>query len=310
MEFSHKPIMLDEVINGLDIKPNGIYVDGTLGGGGHAEAILNADKSIRLIGIDKDADAVEHCKNRLANYGDRVTIVHDDYINIKNILNTLGLNKIDGALLDLGVSSFQLDNFERGFSYRADDFLLDMRMDRRQSLTAHDVVNSYSEKELIRILKVYGEEKFATRIAKNIINSRTEKEIATCGQLAEIVIKSIPAAARRTGGNPSKRTFQAIRIEVNRELLSIEAIGDYIDMLKSEGRMCVITFHSLEDRAVKVKFNEYAAGCLCPPKTPICICGNKPKIKKITTKPLIASETELKENSRSASAKLRICEKI
>jgi 16S rRNA (cytosine1402-N4)-methyltransferase len=310
MDFEHKPVMPFEVIDGLNIKENGIYVDGTLGGGGHGELILKAAEGTRLIGIDKDIDAVNHCKNKFSEYGGRVTIVQDDFYNIKNILRELNVNKVDGALLDLGVSSFQLDNYERGFSYRAENFPLDMRMDRRQSLTAKDVVNGYSEKELIKILRDYGEEKFAASIARNIIRARAEKEISTCGELSEIIYKSIPAAARRTGGNPSKRTFQAIRIEVNGELKSLEAIENFIGALNKGGRLCVITFHSLEDRIVKLKFNELATGCVCPPKTPVCVCGHKAEIKKISNKPICASEKEKAENPRSASAKLRICEKL
>lgn len=310
MEFSHKPIMLNEVICGLDIKENGIYVDGTLGGGGHSEAILKADKSVKLIAIDKDIDAINHCKNRLKDYIDRITFVHDDFKNIKNILEELDIKEIDGALLDLGVSSFQLDNFERGFSYRADDFPLDMRMDRRQELNAYEVVNYYDEKQLFKILWEYGEEKFANRIVRNILSFRANEKIKTCGQLSQIVIKSIPAAARRTGGNPSKRTFQAIRIEVNKELENLNSIDDYINKLSSGGRLCVITFHSLEDRVVKVRINEFATGCICPPKAPICICNHLPKVLKISRKPIIATDIEMEENSRSVSAKLRICEKI
>lgn len=299
--------MLKQVIEGLDIKSGGLYVDGTVGGGGHSEEILKADDTVRLIAIDKDTEAITHSKKRLQRFGERVTFIHDDFRNIKNILNGV---TIDGALLDLGVSSYQLDNFERGFSYRADDFPLDMRMDRSRSFSAYDVVNGYGEQELADVIRKYGEEKFAWRIAQNIVRKRQTSPIKTCGELSEIVYQSIPAAARRTGGNPSKRTFQAIRIEVNGELDSLKSLYDYVDALKSGGRLCVITFHSLEDRIVKNIFTELSQGCVCPPKTPICICGNKPKIEKITKKPIEAGQAETEENPRAASAKLRICQKI
>lgn len=310
MEFNHSPIMLNEVLNGLNIKENGIYVDGTLGGGGHSEAILKLGKNIKLIAVDKDIEAINHCKQRLKEYQDRVIFVHNDFKNILNILKELNIDKIDGALLDLGVSSYQLDNFERGFSYRAENYPLDMRMDRRQSLSAYDVVNSYSEDHISKILWEYGEEKFSRKIANNIVQFRNENKIENCGQLLQIIYKSIPAAARRKGGNPAKRTFQAIRIEVNGELDNLNSIDDYVQVLNAGGRLCVITFHSLEDRIIKNKFNDLAKGCICPPKTPICICGNKPKILKITKKPLVAREKEIEQNKRSKSAKLRICEKI
>lgn len=311
MEFAHIPVMLKEVISGLDIKKGGVYADGTLGGAGHSEEILKSDETVRLIAIDKDIDAIEFSKKRLSAYGGRVTFVRDDFKNIKSILNDLNIEKIDGALLDLGVSSFQLDNFERGFSYRADNFPLDMRMDKRQSLSAYGVVNGYDIARLTKILREYGEEKFAYNIAKNIIRQREIKSVETCGELTGIICRSIPAAARRTGGNPAKRTFQAIRIEVNGELEGLGGcIEDYTDVLKTGGRLCVITFHSLEDRTVKHKFRDLSTGCVCPPKTPVCICGHKASVKLINNKPVEASAEELKINPRSESAKLRICEKI
>lgn len=300
--------MAEEVIELLKIKSGGIYFDGTAGGGGHSKMMLQAGASV--IAVDRDEKSVKHCKAVLSEFGARVTVVNDNFVNVKNILNGLGIEKIDGALLDLGVSSYQIDDFERGFSYRADDFPLDMRMDRSQSLTAETVVNEYDEGALYRILRDYGEEKFAKSIARNIVKGRAQGRITTCGQLSEIVYRSIPAAARRTGGNPAKRTFQAIRIEVNGELDNLNAIEDIIDVLKPGGRLAVITFHSLEDRIVKNKISALAQGCVCPPRTPICVCGSVPKVKKITSKPLTASEKELKENKRSQSAKLRVCEKI
>lgn len=313
-KFSHLPVMPREVISGLNIEnsnTNKIIVDGTLGGGGHSNLILNASPNIKLIGIDKDADALRAAGERLKEFKDRIIFVHDDFKNIKNILKNIGIEKIDGALLDLGVSSYQLDNYDRGFSYRSEEHLLDMRMDQRQELSAFTVINTYSEQKLREILFKYGEEKFAPRIASNIIKARLEKEIKTCGELAEIAIKSIPAAKRRTGGNPSKRTFQAIRIEVNGELSNLDtAVKDYTDSLSVGGRLCIITFHSLEDRIVKHSMKQLATGCICPPKTPICICNNKAGIKLVTSKPIEAAEDELAENKRSTSAKLRVCEKL
>lgn len=311
MEFNHKPVLLNECIDGLNIRGGGIYVDGTLGGAGHSIEILKACNTARLIAIDKDEQAIEHSKQRLAGFSDRVTFVRDDFKNIQAILSGLNVSGIDGALLDLGVSSFQLDNFERGFSYRADDVRLDMRMDKRQTLSAYEVVNEYSHKELTGILYKFGEEKFAPRIANNIVRARETKPIETCGNLTEIIYASIPAAARRTGGNPAKRTFQALRIEVNGELDTLkDAVTAFTNSLNVSGRLCIITFHSLEDRIVKHTYRELATGCICPPRTPICICGNKPKVSLINNKPILASDSEQGENPRSASAKLRICEKL
>ena len=302
--------MADEVIKHLDIKENGIYFDGTAGGGGHSKRILSQSPTARVIAVDRDIEAVNHCKETLRQFGGRAQVLNDNFTNIKEILQSLKIDKIDGALLDLGVSSWQLDNFERGFSYRAEDFPLNMRTDRRQALTAETVVNEYDEELLYRIIRDYGEERFAKNIAANIIKSRRKRRIITCGQLSEIIYSSIPFAARRTGGNPSKRTFQAIRIEVNGELDNLNAIEDIIEALKSGGRLAVITFHSLEDRIVKTKINNLAQGCICPPKTPICICGNRPKVIKVTRKPITAQQSEIEKNKRSQSAKLRVCQKI
>lgn len=307
MEFSHKPIMVRQVIEGLDIKSGGLYVDGTAGGGGHSEEILKADGTVRLIAIDKDTEALEHCKKRLKRFEGRVTFIHGDFKDIKSFVED---ESIDGALLDLGVSSYQLDNFERGFSYRSGDFPLDMRMDRNQPFSAYDVVNGYDERRLAKVIREYGEERFAFQIARNIVKRRSLAPIRSCGELSEIIYESIPAPARRTGGNPSRRTFQAIRIEVNGELDSLKALYDFVNALKSGGRLCVITFHSLEDRIVKNVFNELARCCICPPKAPICVCGNKPKIEKITKKPITPDPQETEENPRAGSAKLRICQKI
>jgi len=299
--------MVRQVIEGLDIKEGGLYVDGTAGGGGHSEEILKADRTVRLVAIDKDIEAIEHCKKRLERFEGRVTFIHGDFKDIKNIVEN---ESVDGALLDLGVSSYQLDNFERGFSYRSGDFPLDMRMDRRQTFSAYDVVNGYDEKRLAEVIRKYGEEKFAYRIARNIAKRRDVAPIRMCGELSQIIYESIPAPARRTGGNPSKRTFQAIRIEVNGELDSLKALYDFVDALRSGGRLCVITFHSLEDRIVKNIFNELSQGCVCPPRAPICVCGNKPKIEKVTKKPITPDRQETEENPRAAGAKLRICQKI
>ncbi|MDD4003487.1 MAG: 16S rRNA (cytosine(1402)-N(4))-methyltransferase RsmH [Clostridia bacterium] len=310
MEFSHLPVMADEVIKHLDIKENGIYFDGTAGGGGHSKRILIQSPTARVIAVDRDIEAVNYCKETLKQYSGRAEVINDNFTNIKEILKSLDIDKIDGALLDLGISSWQIDNFERGFSYRAEDFALDMRMDRNQTLTAETVINEYDEEQLYRIIRDYGEERFAKNIARNIIKSRQIKRITTCGKLSEIIYSSIPSAARRKGGNPSKRTFQAVRIEVNGELDNLNAIEDIIEALKSGGRLAVITFHSLEDRIVKTKINSLAQGCICPPKTPICICGNKPKVIKITKKPITAQQEEIENNKRSQSAKLRVCQKI
>ena len=310
MQFKHIPIMLSQVIEGLAIDPDGIYVDGTLGGAGHSSEIVKrlSDKG-RLIGIDQDEDAIKAASERLAGYK-QVTIVKNNYVNIKSVLSELGIEKVNGILLDIGVSSYQFDNPERGFSYRT-DAPLDMRMDQSQEMTAEDIVNEYSEAELRKIINAYGEEKFAGRIAKGIVQAREKQRIKTTFQLNEIIKEVIPAAARRQGGNPSKKTYQAIRIELNRELSVLQdSVDTMIDLLAPKGRLAIITFHSLEDRIVKTAMKEAENPCICPPEFPVCTCGRKPKGKVITRKPFTADEKELQENPRSSSAKLRIFEKV
>ncbi|CCJ33355.1 MULTISPECIES: 16S rRNA (cytosine(1402)-N(4))-methyltransferase RsmH [Caloramator] len=309
MEFKHYSVMLNECIEGLNIKSDGIYVDGTLGGAGHSSEILKRLSNGKLIGIDQDIEALEYSKRKLSNYNN-VIFVHDNFSNIKSILNELEIDKVDGVLLDLGVSSYQLDNPERGFSYMH-NARLDMRMNKDNSITAWDVVNKYSKEELTRIIKEYGEENFASKIADLIVKRRKVKPIDTTFELVDIIKDAIPARARREGGHPAKRTFQAIRIEVNQELQILEkAIYDCIDVLKSGGRICIITFHSLEDRIVKNVFKERENPCSCSKDLPFCVCGKKPELKVITKKPVLPSEKELLENSRSKSAKLRIAEKL
>lgn len=309
-EFRHLSVLPEEVIEGLKIDPSGIYVDGTLGGGGHA--FLVAEKLSRggkLIGIDRDAEAIEAAAKRLEPFMGRVTIVKGNYENAKQILSDLGIDKVNGILLDLGVSSYQFDNKDRGFSYR-EDAPLDMRMDRSDVMTAYDVVNTYSENELYRILKDYGEEKFAKNIAARIVKNREIAPIRTTFELTETIKASIPARFRETGGHPSKKTFQAIRIEVNRELdILNNVIGDLIDLLAPGGRLCIISFHSLEDRIVKQAFKEAEDPCTCPPDFPVCVCGRKSKGNVVTRKPVTAGEEELENNQRAHSAKLRIFEK-
>ncbi len=311
MEFSHVPVLFEDVIEGLYIKPEGIYVDGTLGGGGHSSGIcerLSAEGT--LIGIDRDEDAIEAAGKRLEAYGCKKLLVHDNYANVKLILEDLGIKAVDGALLDLGVSSFQLDEPERGFSYMH-EAPLDMRMDRSDRLTAEEVVNSYREDDLARVIREYGEEHFAGRIAREIAQARRRERITTTGRLVEIIKKAIPPAARRDGPHPAKRTFQAIRIEVNDELGTLrEAVNDFIDILKPGGRLAIISFHSLEDRIVKEAFQKRLDPCTCPPGLPVCVCGKKPDIAKITRKPVTADEKELNDNPRARSAKLRIIEKL
>ena len=311
MEFRHVPVLLDECLEGLSIKPDGIYVDGTLGGGGHASAVCERlSGSGTLIGIDRDRDAIDAAGKRLENYPCRKIFVNRNYSDIKEILKDNGIDSIDGALLDLGVSSFQLDNAERGFSYM-NDAPLDMRMNRDDSLTAKDVVNGYSRADLTRIISAYGEERWASRIASFIEEARKEKPIETTGELTEIIKAAIPASARRTGPHPAKRTFQAIRIEVNEELTRLEkALEDFCDVLSPGGRLCVISFHSLEDRIVKDVMARRADPCTCPPDIPVCVCGKVADIKKITRKPVVPSVEEQEDNPRARSAKLRICEKI
>ena len=310
MEFRHKSVLLEESIEALHIRPDGIYVDGTLGGGGHSYEICRrlSDRG-RLIGIDQDAAAIAAATKRLEEFKDRVTIVRSNYCDMKKELGKLGITSVDGVILDLGVSSYQLDEAERGFTYR-EDAPLDMRMDQRQTLSAKEVVNDYSEMELYHIIRDYGEERFAKNIAKHIVSARKEKQLETTGELIHVIKSAIPAKARATGGHPAKRTFQAIRIEVNRELYVLDhSLGDMIDLLNDKGRICVITFHSLEDRIVKNKFRESENPCTCPKEFPVCICGKKPKGRVITRKPIIPSEEELEENTRSKSSKLRVFER-
>ena len=311
MEFSHKPVLLDECIEGLNIKPNGIYVDGTLGGGGHSEIICkNLTGEGTLIGIDRDRDALDAASKRLEAYECNKYFIQSNYSNIKEVLEDLGIDKIDGALLDLGVSSFQLDNPERGFSYM-NDAPLDMRMSQDDSFTASDVVNGYSESDLRRVISKYGEERWAPRIAEFIVKARKENPFETTSQLVDTIKAAIPAAARRTGPHPAKRTFQAIRIEVNDELGQLEkAVHEFIDCLNTGGRLAIITFHSLEDRIVKDIFQEHLNPCTCPKEFPVCVCGKVADIKKISKKPIEASNIELEENPRARSAKLRVIEKI
>ena len=310
MEFRHKSVLLEESIEALHIRPDGIYVDGTLGGGGHSYEICRrlSDRG-RLIGIDQDAAAIAAATKRLEEFKDRVTIVRSNYCDMKKELGKLGITSVDGVSLDLGVSSYQLDEAERGFTYR-EDAPLDMRMDQRQTLSAKEVVNDYSEMELYHIIRDYGEERFAKNIAKHIVSARKEKQLETTGELIHVIKAAIPAKARATGGHPAKRTFQAIRIEVNRELYVLDhSLGDMIDLLNDKGRICVITFHSLEDRIVKNKFRESENPCTCPKEFPVCICGKKPKGRVITRKPIVPSEEELEENTRSKSSKLRVFER-
>ncbi len=311
MEFKHKSVLLFETVDNLNIKPDGIYVDGTLGGGGHSFQILKRlGENGRLIGIDQDEDALNAAGKRLAIFEDKVTTVRSNYCHMKQVLHDLGIEKVSGIVLDLGVSSYQLDEPERGFTYR-EDVPLDMRMDRRQPKTAKNIVNEYSEMELFRIIRDYGEDKFAKNIAKHIVAAREKKEIETTGELIEIIKAAIPAKVRMAGGHPAKKTFQAIRIELNAELDVLQnSLDDMIDLLEDGGRICVITFHSLEDRIVKTIFKKNENPCTCPSHFPVCVCGKKPKGRVITRKPIIPSEEELEENSRSKSSKLRVFERI
>ena len=311
MEFRHKPVLFQECIDGLAIKPDGIYVDGTLGGAGHAQGIANLlGPKGTLICIDRDKDAIEASGPRLASAKCRMEIVHGNYADIKEILSELGIDKIDGALLDLGVSSYQLDDPQRGFSYMC-DAPLDMRMDQSESGGAKSIVNEFSKDELARIIREYGEEKYATRIASFIEKARNEKPIETTGELVSIIKAAIPAAARRDGPHPAKRTFQAIRIAVNDELGGLKkAVEDFCDVLGPGGRLAIISFHSLEDRIVKEVFNRRENPCTCPKNIPVCVCGKKPDVKKVNKKPIIPSAGEEEANPRARSAKLRICEKL
>lgn len=310
MAFRHTSVLLEESIEGLKIKPDGIYVDGTLGGGGHSREIAGRlENGGKLIGIDQDEAAIEAAGKTLLEFGDKVSIVRSNYRNTKAVLSSLGIDGIDGMLLDLGVSSYQLDTGERGFSYRFDT-PLDMRMDMRQSLTAKEIVNCYDERELFRVIRDYGEEKFAKNIARHIVQARQKKLIETTGELNELIKASIPARMRAEGGHPSKRTFQALRIECNKELEVLkESLDELIDLLNPGGRLCIITFHSLEDRIVKTAFKQAANPCTCPPEFPICVCKKVSRGKVITGKPVLPGEEERKENPRSKSAKLRIFEK-
>lgn len=311
MAFEHKSVLLQECIDGLEIKSNGIYVDGTLGGAGHSyEICKRLGEYGRLIGIDQDADAILAATERLLEYADKVTVVRSNYCRIRQVMKELNISGVDGILLDLGVSSYQLDTAERGFTYREPDAPLDMRMDVRQELTAKDIVNDYSEMELYRIIRDYGEDKFAKNIAKHIVKAREERPIETAGELVELIKNAIPAKVRATGGHPAKRTFQAIRIECNKELEVLNnSLDDMIDLLNPGGRLCVITFHSLEDRIVKTRFKQNENPCTCPPDFPVCVCQKKSKGHNVTRKPILPSDEELEFNKRSQSAKLRIFEK-
>ncbi|MBE5824486.1 MAG: 16S rRNA (cytosine(1402)-N(4))-methyltransferase RsmH [Butyrivibrio sp.] len=310
MEFKHYSVLLQECIDNLIIKPDGIYLDGTLGGGGHSFHIAErlSDKG-HLYGVDQDADAIAAASKRLEQFGSRITVIRDNYENAVTRLKELGVTGVDGILLDLGVSSFQLDNADRGFTYK-EDVPLDMRMDQRMQLTARDIVNDYSETEIFHIIRDFGEDKFAKNIAKHICIQRAKAPIETTGQLNDIIKAAIPAKMREKGGHPSKRTYQAIRIALNRELDVLQnSLDGFIDFLNPGGRLCVITFHSLEDRITKNNFRTNEDPCICPPEFPVCTCGRKSKGRVITRKPILPSEEELSQNKRSQSAKLRVFEK-
>lgn len=309
MEFKHTSVLLEETIDNLNIRQDGIYLDGTLGGGGHASHIASGLGTGRLIGIDQDEAAIEAAGARLKPYEDKVTLIRDNYCNARQVLREIGIGKVDGIVLDLGVSSFQLDHEERGFSYRYDT-ALDMRMDLRQTLTAADIINEYSETQLYHVIRDYGEEQFAKNIAKHIVKARKDRPIETTGELNEIIKAAIPAKMRATGGHPSKRTFQAIRIECNRELEVLkDSLDDLIDLLNPNGRICIITFHSLEDRIVKTAFRHSENPCTCPPDFPVCVCGQASKGRVVTRKPILPSKEEVLHNKRAKSAKLRVFEK-
>ena len=310
MEFKHVSVLLQETVDGLNVKPDGIYVDGTLGGGGHSYEVctrLGAKGSI--IGIDQDEAAIEAASIRLKDFGEKVTIVRSNYCDMKSRLHELGIDKVDGIMLDLGVSSYQLDTADRGFSYR-EDAPLDMRMDQRSEMTARDIVNDYSEMDLYRVIRDYGEDKFAKNIARHIVRERAKRSIETTGELTEVIRHAIPMKFQKKTGHPAKRTFQAIRIELNRELDVLrDSLDDMIDMLNPGGRLCIITFHSLEDRIVKSAFKKNENPCTCPSDFPVCVCGKVSKGRVITRKPILPSEEEMEVNSRSKSAKLRIFER-
>lgn len=312
MEFQHKSVLLEETIRSLNIKPDGIYVDGTLGGAGHASEVCKRLPNGIFVGLDQDEDAIMAANERLQPWKDKRTIhiVRENYRNIKEVLEQLKIEKVDGILLDLGVSSYQLDEVERGFSYR-EDAPLDMRMDRRNPKTAKDIVNTYDEMQLFHVIRDYGEDKFAKNIAKHIVREREKKPIETTGELVRIIDMAIPAKIRANGGHPAKKTFQAIRIELNEELEILKnTIDSMVDLLAEEGRLSIITFHSLEDRIVKNLFRKNENPCTCPPDFPVCVCGKKSKGKVITRKPILPSEQEITENKRAKSAKLRVFEKI
>lgn len=310
MEFAHVSVLLKEVISALAVEENGIYADGTLGGGGHTNGILSACSSAKVIGIDQDTDAISAAKKRLEKYGDRFIAVHNNFSNILEVLSRLGIDKLNGAVLDLGVSSYQLDEASRGFSYMH-DAPLDMRMNRSNELSAYKVVNTYTEEELTSIFYSYGEEKWSKRIAEFICKAREENPVGTTGELVSIIEKAIPKAARADGGHPAKRVFQAIRIEVNGELRILEnALRDFASVLAPGGKLAVITFHSLEDRIVKNTFKDLCTDCICPKEFPVCVCGHKAIAKPSPKKPILPSEEELQSNSRSRSAKLRVIQKL
>lgn len=309
LEFKHESVLLNETIDSLNIHPEGIYVDGTLGGGGHSFKIVQKlNKNGRLIGIDQDQEALDASMKRLSIFGDRVTLVKSNFVNIKSVLEKLNIDKVDGILLDIGVSSYQIDNPDRGFTYR-EDAALDMRMDRERTLTARDIVNTYSKEDLARIIRDYGEDKFANNIAKHIVEAREEAPINTTGQLKTIIEHAIPAAVRKGQAGYAKKTFQALRIEVNSELDVLNsAIDTMIDLLNPKGRLSIITFHSLEDRIVKNKFRDNENPCTCPPDFPVCVCGAVSKGRVITRKPIVPSSEECERNKRASSAKLRVFE--
>ena len=307
--FRHKSVLLEEVLEQLNIREDGIYVDGTLGGAGHAGEVCKRLKGGSFVGIDQDADAIAVASERLSKYP-FAKVVRSNYSEMKTVLQNLGIEKVSGILLDLGVSSYQLDTAERGFSYREEDAPLDMRMDNRMEMTARDIVNGYSEKELFRIIRDYGEDPFAKNIAKHIVMRREKKELVTCGDLNEAIRAAIPMKIQKNLGHPSKRTFQAIRIELNGELRVLQnTLDDMIDLLEENGRLCIITFHSLEDRIVKSGFKKRENPCECPPSFPVCVCGKKSAGTVITRKPILPSETECEENKRAKSAKLRVFER-
>ena len=310
MMFEHKSVLLEETLENLKVRQDGIYVDGTLGGGGHAAAVLARLKEGRLIGMDQDQDAIRAASERLAPFGEKAVIVRSNYEAMAQVLDSLELQKVEGIYLDLGVSSYQLDTPGRGFTYRDKDAPLDMRMDQRNQRTAADLINTCQEDELCRILRDYGEERFARRIARNIVQARQTKPFETAGELVEVIRRSIPMKMQAEGGHPAKRTFQAIRIELNQELAVLEhSIDTMIERLKPKGRLCIITFHSLEDRIVKNRFRDNEKPCICPPRLPVCVCGRVSRGRVVTRKPVVPTSEELRENTRAKSAKLRVFER-